>query len=299
MGRHLGFLAEPAASLVHLDCQIPDSHPSAVILGTERSGSGVVVDPGGYVVTVGYVVMGAEDLSVVSNDGGRHKARVVYLDHESGLATVRAEGLQAPAAELMSSKGLQPGDSVVLLASNGEEAVRGTTGFVTDLGPFDAHWEYMLDGAIKSTAMNPGLGGGALLTMDGKVRGVVSLNLNLIGICSLSIPIESFLRSPDPFLGRASDRSRVHRPWLGLFPQPLEKGVLVAGVVPGGPAEESGIESGDVLLSINGEEVTSRREFYEKLWQGHAGDDVTLTVYREKSLETVHVSSRSRADFYG
>ena len=299
MGRHLGFLAEPVASVVHLDCRVSSSHPSAVILGTERSGSGVVVDSDGYVVTVGYVVMGASEITVVSCEGHRYEARIVHLDHESGLATVYAEGLRAPVADLLPSDSLKQGDPVVLLASNGEEAIRGATGFVADLEPFDAHWEYMLSRAIKSTAMNPGLGGGALFSMDGKVRGVVSLNLNLIGVCSLSIPFETFLRDSELFLGRSSDRNRSQRPWLGLFPQALEKGILVAGVVPGGPAEESGIESGDIVLSINGEEVESRREFYEKLWQGHAGDNVTLLVDREKKLETVCVSSQSRAEFYG
>lgn len=298
MGRHLGFLAEPVASVVHLNCKVPSSHPSAVILGTERSGSGVVVSPDGYVVTVCYVVMGASEITVVSSEGHRYEARVVYLDHESGLATICAEELQAPAADLLPSGSLQQGDPVVLLASNGEEAIRGTTGFVADLDPFDAHWEYMLNRAIKSTAMNPGLGGGALFSMDGKVRGVISLNLNLVGVCSLSIPVETFLRNSELFLGQSNARIRSQRPWLGLFPQALEKGILVAGVVPGGPAEESGIESGDIVLSINGEEVISRREFYEKLWQGNAGDNVTLIVHRDKKLETVCVQSQSRAEFY-
>ncbi|MFQ5912661.1 MAG: S1C family serine protease [Nitrospinota bacterium] len=298
MGSLLGFLAEPVSSLVHVHCRVPEEHPSAAVLGTERSGSGVIVDDGGYVLTVGYVVMGGRELHVVSAKGDSFEARMVHVDHESGLAVIRAQGLAEPPVQLESSAGLRVGMPVVLLASNGENQVRGSEGFITDLGPFDAHWEYMLESAIKSTAMNPGLGGGVLMTLDGKVRGTVSLNLHLIGTCSMSIPIDQFLARRDIFVGNRDGSDKAHRPWLGLYPQSLEKGVLVAGLVPGGPADDSGIEVGDIVLHINGEEVSSRRVFYHKLWQGNAGDNVTLTIYREKSFQTIQVNSKSRAEFY-
>lgn len=298
MGNQLGFLSETVSSLVHIDCRVPEGHPSASILGTERSGTGVIVEDAGYILTVGYVVMGAKDLRVTPAGAESLEARVVYIDFECGLAVIQAQGLGDRAAALGGSSELCVGAPVVLLASGGEERFRGSQGFITDLGPFDAHWEYMLDSAIKSTAMNPGLGGGALVTMDGKIRGTVSLNLHLIGSCSLSIPIDLFLSRRDLFLGRRPDADRERRPWLGVFPQPLEKGVLVAGVVPGGPADESGIEAGDIVLFLNGEEVPSRRTFYQRLWQGKAGDVVALTIYRGKGFRTIRVISRSRADFY-
>ncbi|MFQ5692517.1 MAG: S1C family serine protease [Nitrospinota bacterium] len=298
MGTHLGFLSGPAASLVHLHCAVPDEHPSAAILGTERSGTGVIVEEGGYILTVGYVVMGASELSAGSAGGETCDARIVHVDFESGLAVVRAEELADPPVEMKPAADLELATPVVLLASNGEDQFRGSEGFVSDLGPFDAHWEHMLESAIKATAVNPGLGGGALITLDGVVRGIVSLNLHLIGTCSLSIPIDLFLAQRDVFLGRKRADNHVHRPWLGVYSQPLEKGVLVAGVAPGGPAENSGIVAGDIVLYINGEEVSSRRAFYEKLWEGRAGDIITLTIYREKRFRTVHVASRSRADFY-
>ena len=298
MGRYLGFLAEPVASLVHINCTVPDEHPSAAILGTERSGSGVVVETGGYVLTVGYVVMGAGDLNVVSSKGEGFEGRIVRMDHDSGLAMIQAPGLNGPAAQAGPSAEMETGDPIVLLASNGEGEIRGSSGFITDVGPFDAHWEYMLDRAIKSTAMNPGLGGGALISMDGKVCGTVSLNLHLIGTCSLSIPIDLYLAQRGKFLGHREGEEKPHRPWLGLFLQPVEKGVLVAGVVPGGPAEESGILTGEIVLYLNGEEVDSRRAFYQRLWEGAAGDEITLTLYREKSFRTVQVTSKSRAEFY-
>lgn len=298
MGSHLGFLAEPLSSLVHIHCLVPEDHPSAQILGAERSGSGTLVESGGYVLTVGYVVLGAKELQVVSANGDSFEARIAHMDFETGLAVIQAQGLEVGPAPTESSADLQVGTPVILVASNGEGQVRGSEGFVTNLGPFDAHWEYMLDSAVRATAMNPGLGGGALFTMDGKVRGTVSLNIHLVGTCSLSIPIDLYLSRRDVFLGKKQSADNVHRPWLGLFPQPLEKGVLVAGVVPGGPAEDSGIEAGDVVLFINGQEVASRRAFYQKLWEGKAGDVITLTVYREKSFRSVQVVSKSRSEFY-
>ncbi len=298
MGSHLGFLAQAVSSLVHIHSQIPEQHPSTAILGAERSGSGVVIEKGGYILTVGYVVMGAKDLHVVCGKGERLEARISYQDFESGLAVIQALGLEANPILTKPARDLKVGMPVALLASNGEEDVRGSQGIITDLGPFDAQWEYMLDLAIKSTAMNPGLGGGAILTMDGCLRGTVSLNINLIGTCSLSIPIDLFHARRETFMGKQERESKSPRPWLGVFPQPLERGVLVAGLVPGGPAEQSGIETGDVVLYLNGTEVSSRRAFYERLWQGKAGDVVKLTIFREKSIETILVPSKSRAEFY-
>jgi S1-C subfamily serine protease len=298
MGSHLGFLAKAVSSLVHIHSQIPEEHPSTTILGTERSGSGVIIESGGYILTVGYVVMGAKDVQVVCGDGERLEARISHQDFESGLAVIQALGLEADPIPAKPASELEVGMPVALLASNGEEEVRGSQGIITDLGPFDAQWEYMLDSAVKSTAMNPGLGGGALLTMDGSFRGTISLNINLIGTCSLSIPVDLFLARRDIFVGKQGGETNTSRPWLGVFPQPLERGVLVAGLVPGGPAEQSGIETGDVVLYVNGAEVSSRRAFYERLWQGKAGDVVKLTIFREKSIETILVPTKSRAEFY-
>jgi serine protease Do len=175
---------------------------------------------------------------------------------------------------------------------------KGAEGFVTGTGAFDAYWEYMLETAIQATAINPGLGGGALVTYDGLIRGVVSLNLGLVGSCSLSIPIDLFHARRDELLGRERFTGRPERPWLGFFPQPLERGVYVAGVVPGAPAAKSGMQEGDVILSINGEEISSRRHLYETLWKGKAGDAIELTLYREKAFKTIGVVSESRAEFF-
>src|SRR5262249_57583921 len=109
-----------------------------------------------------------------------------------------AEG-RLPSLRLRRSSELHLGDEVFLVAGGGEGEARISNGGVSHLGPFDANWEYVLERAIMTTAMNPGLGGGPLLDLQGRVVGVVSLNLNEIGRFSLPIPPPHYLPAPPHF----------------------------------------------------------------------------------------------------
>jgi S1-C subfamily serine protease len=108
------------------------------------------------------------------------------------------------------------------------------------LDPFDANWEYTLERAIFTSAMNPGLGGGPLIDRRGRVAGVVSLNLNEIGRFSLAIPIAHYRDHRDELLRYGRRTTRPSRAWLGLYCYLLRGHVVVAGLLPGGPAEAAG-----------------------------------------------------------
>jgi S1-C subfamily serine protease len=83
-----------------------------------------------------------------------------------------------------------------------------------------------------------------------------------------------------------------------VFAYPLEEGVVVAGLVPNGPAEQSGLKEGDVMLSLNSEEVSTRKDLYRCLWQHSPGERIALEVMRENALRRVDVTCGDRADFY-
>ena len=104
-------------------------------------------------------------------------------------------------------------------------------------GPFEAFWEYMLDRAIMTTMVNPGLAGGPLLDGRGRVAGIVSLGLAAVGRYSLAIPIGPLQRAACPPRERRAGARAERRAWIGFYPQAHDDGVAVSGVVPGGPAE--------------------------------------------------------------
>src|SRR5437870_1653939 len=140
-------------------------------------GSGTVVDPSGLILTVNYVVLGAEQVRVTLLDQRAYVAEVVRHDYASGLALVRIPEDHLTALPLRRTTDLVPGEEAFIVASVGEGGARVASGAISYIGPFDANWEYVLDQAIMTTAMNPGLGGGRLLDTQGRVVGGVTLKI--------------------------------------------------------------------------------------------------------------------------
>jgi len=282
-------------SVVHIRADIPEAHASARLLGTDRMGSGTVVAASGLVLTVNYVVLGAERVRVTLLDERTLDAEVVRQDFVSGLALLRVPAERLPALPLRATGDLQLGDDVFIVASVGEGAVRVSNGAVSSLGAFDANWEYVLERAIMTTAMNPGLGGGPLLDVRGSMVGVVSLNLNEIGRFSLAIPVDHYLDARDAFV---SGRRGATRAWLGIFCYAMKDRVVVAGLLPDGPGARAGLETGDVVVAVDGHEVPDRRSLYRLLWNHRPGEEVTLRILRGKEMRTLTVASGDAEEFF-
>lgn len=283
----------------HITARIPSSHPSTRLLGTERMGSAVIVDAAGVMVTVNYVVMGARRIRATMTDGRRLDAQLLGQDFESGLAVLKVSATGLPAATLGSSEQLTLGTPVFTVAATGPTDRRVSGGLVTDLGEFEAYWEYLLDRGIVSSAANPGFGGGALVDLRGRVAGVVSLNLEGIGRESLAIPMELYTSHRAELLEFGRVRSRRRRAWIGVFPHPVEEGLVVAGLVPDGPGDRAGLREGDVILRVGAEEVDSRRALYAALWRHGPGDRVVFDVMRQDQVQRVEVLAEDRSEFYG
>jgi S1-C subfamily serine protease len=292
------FLRRLLPTVVQVHAGIPRDHSSAKILGTERMGSGVVIDPAGLVLTVNYVVMGAQAIHVAFSQGRRVKGELVAQDFDVGLALVRVKRQAIASAVLGAGDALERGDPVVALAATGAHERRASGGFVTYLGEFEAYWEYLLDRGIGASASNPGFGGGGLFTMTGCLVGIVSLHLNEIARSSLSIPIECYRNHEQELLRYGRVVSRPRRAWLGVFAHGIEEGVVVAGVVPDGPGDKGGLQEGDLIVSLNAAEVGSRRDLYLSLWRHEPGDRLTLEVVRDAKVRRVDLTGGDRADFF-
>jgi S1-C subfamily serine protease len=280
-----------------LRATIPATHPSAQILGEERMGAGVAVSPE-QLLTAHYLVLGASATETEGIDGRARPVSRVSLDHDSGLALLTVEGAGFEPAPLAGGDELKPGDPVFMLTCTADKERRGGSGHVSFVGPFEAYWEYMLDRAIMTTIVNPGLAGGPLLGRDGRVAGVVSLGLAAVGRYSLAVPTRLFLeRRPRLESGAPVPESERHA-WIGFYPQASDDGIAISGVVPGGPADSAGLLRGDLLVTVDGHAVQNLRQLYRTLWRKGPGDTVGMQVLREEAIHVIEVVAGDRYEFY-
>ena len=295
MNAAVSLIGRVLPATVHVKAEVPPEHPSARLLGTERMGSGTIIDPSGLILTVNYVVLGASDVRVTLLDQREYVAEVVRYDFTSGLGLLRIAEGGCRALPLRRTSEVHLGDEVFVASARGLGEI--SNGGISYLGPFDANWEYVLERAVMTTAMNPGLGGGPLLDMQGRLLGVVSLNLNEIGRFSLVIPSEYYLDARDQFLA-GGGRGMGTRAWLGVFCYAMNHQVVIAGVLPGGPGESAGLKAGDVVLAVDGRDVADRASLYRHLWRRRPGEPVTLKVFRSNEARLVTVASGDVVEFF-
>lgn len=298
MNGHLGLIHSILPATADVRVSIPENHPSTRNLGSERAGSGTIVDPDGYILTVHYVTLGAASITVTLADGEQLPGELAAQDFETGLALVKVPARNLPFLKPAPPDSAALGQAALIVASSGETGRRVSGGYVSSLDGYDGHWEYMLERAIRLTAFNPGFGGGALANFKGQLLGIVSLNLNEIGKFSLAIPIENYFRNEQELKQNGRVRSRPRRPWLGFYPQPLAGHIVVGGVVPGGPAERSGLKEGDIIVGVEEAEIRSRPELYQEMWKKRPGERISFRVLRGEEALNLEVVAGDRWDFY-
>lgn len=298
MNASVRLLRTAVPTSVTVGATVPDTHPSASILGTERMGSGTLIEDGSLLLTVNYVVLGATQVEVTPFDGKTILGEVVAQDFHTGLAAVRVPRLALPVAKGIPSAELQTGQEIFILSSAGDSQRRVSDGAIVSLEPFDAFWEYTLERGILCTAMNPGLGGGGVFTLGGRLAGIVSLDFNEVGRFTLAIPTDCFFDHRDELLEHGHRVSRPARAWVGFYCYVLREHVVIAGVVPGSPAERAGLKAGDVILAVNGVPVTERRKLYENLWRHQPGSFLTFQVFRDNTTRDIVVESTDAELFF-
>ncbi|OGK82589.1 MAG: hypothetical protein A2X52_08530 [Candidatus Rokubacteria bacterium GWC2_70_16] len=294
------FARAVAPAVVGLRVQVPSDRPSAATLGVHRSGSAVIFDPAGFAVTVSYLLLDAQHITVALQDGRRVPARLVGLDLEAGLGVIKlAWPGPWPAAPLGDSTAVAAGDRTGTLGVTDEDELVATHGRVIEIRRYSAPWEYLLDRAFIVSPANPAFGGGALVGPTGQVVGITSLRLGERTLVNLAIPIEKFLASKDELLARGRVESRRPRPWLGLSTETRDGGgVVVQGVSPAGPAARAGFRRGDLLVTVGGRSVSSQEEFYARLWEHHVGEPVEIVIEREGRRQTITVRPADRYRVY-
>ncbi|RAK50939.1 S1C family serine protease [Phenylobacterium deserti] len=286
------------SSVVALEARVPEEAHTATILGTQRLGNGVVISPNGLVLTIGYLVTEAEEVTLTRNDGTRVPAHVLGIDAVTGFGLVQAlEPLGLPALPLGRSRDLEAGSPVVIAGAGGR--AHAAAGHLLTAMPFAGYWEYFLDEALMTEPAHPHWSGAALINSRGELVGVGSLSLERQSRSgpkpiNMFVPIDLL----PPILDDLAHGRQPHppRPWLGVFTQEMGDHVVVVGLHPGGPASRAELRMGDIILAVEGQAVSDLDEFYSRLWgRGGAGVVVPLRIQREDDIFDVEIRSMDRA----
>jgi serine protease Do len=295
-------LEKVGIATVSIHSQIPQSHPSVAMgLGPDRRGTGTLVSADGLIVTVNYMVIGAESVMVTFTNGRQAAARVVARDFTTSLGVLQVEGSNHPFLEVASSETVSLGQEVLILSSLGAEKRCADTGIITYLGPFDAPWEFVLDRCVcvTASALNIGLSGGPILNSKGQILAFSYLNYPDLVRPILAIPGECFLSGRDELVRHGHRVSTPPRLWLGLLSYTLREHVVIAGVMPGSPGEQAGLQQGDLVLSADGREIHERRALYDAINNHRPGERVQLRILRKNQVYNLEIAAVIVDDYLG
>ncbi len=289
------------SSVVSVRARIPEDAMTASMLGTERAGHGVVISDTGLVLTIGYLVTEAESVWPVDAHGRTLPGHVSAYDQETGFGLIQAlQGLEVPPLPMGSSDSLSKGESVIFAGQGGRR--HSVAARVILKREFAGYWEYLLDEAIFTAPAHPNWGGAALIGPDGSLCGIGSLLVQHVTRpdegehANMAVPIDLLPPILDD-LQRYGRVNRPARPWLGMMTTEYEGHLVVAGVASNGPAEDAGIEVGDVVLEVDGQSVDDLAGMFRRVWSlGEAGIEVPLTIYRKDSTREHIVESAARSD---
>ncbi|HKV55637.1 MAG TPA: S1C family serine protease [Candidatus Binataceae bacterium] len=296
-------LEKVAAATVSIHAQVPSSHPSVAMgLGTDRRGTGALVSSDGLIVTVNYIIMGAQpQVMVTFANGHQVPGRIVARDFTTNLGVIQIEGDNHPHVEVVSAETAVIGQEVMILSSLGGEKRCADTGIITYLGPFEAPWEFVLERCVcvTASAQNIGLSGGPILNSKGQVLAFHYLNYPDLVRPILGIPGECFLSGRDELVLHGHRVSTPPKLWLGVMSYTLREHVVIASVMPGSPGEKAGLKQGDLVLSADGREIHERRALYNAINSHRPGEHVQLRIMRNNQVYNLAIPAIIVDDYLG
>ena len=259
-------------------------------------GSGVIVRPDGYILTNNHVIAQADQIVVGLHDGRRAEAKVIGTDPDSDLAVIKIELDQLPVLPFKLS-GNEVGDVVLAIGNPFGVGQTVTQGIISATGRSDLGINTYEDFIQTDAAINPGNSGGALIDVAGNLIGVNTAIFSQSG-GSLGIGFAIPAKICQQIMNAILKDGRVIRGWLGisLVPptqedvlKPREKGVLVADVLRGGPADQAGLKVGDKIVQVNDVEITSTSHLINYVALQAPNSTVKISVIRDEKPVTLEV----------
>ena len=288
-------------AVVLIRSEVDEDAFTASILGTERTGNGVVIREDGLILTIGYLITEAQTIWLTLNDGTVVPGHALAYDQISGFGLVQPLGrLKAPAMARGSAASVEVGADVIVVGHGGR--AHALKARIFGKREFAGYWEYLLEQALFTSPPHPQWGGAALVGPDGKLLGIGSLLIQEVeGEESVSgnmfVPIDLLEPVLDEML-RFGRPARPPRPWLGMYTGEAEQRLAVTGLATGGPADRAGVKLGDMVLEVAGEKVAGLADMFRKIWRlGQAGVEVPLTLTRDAQVLHLQLRSADRNDF--
>ncbi len=257
---------------------------SARTLGREREGTGVVIAPLGLVLTIGYLIVEADQVQITTRDQAQVPAQVVAYDAVTGL------GLLRPLFPLPGVRSVPLGSAFAaqrgapLLALTGASPRQAALVRLVDIRPFTGYWEYHLDTALFTAPAFGNHSGAGLFNAQGELVGIANLLLRDVrtpddpGVeaGNLFVPVDVLLPVMDELV-RTGSHPQGKRPWLGINAMELNGRIRVVRVTPGSPAQEAGLRVGDAITAVDGKDVSTLEDFYKSVW-AHGIDKAGLNL---------------------
>ncbi len=268
-------------------------------------GSGVIVSANGYILTNHHVVEAADEIQVALADGRTVRASVVGADPETDLAVLKIDGADLPAITFAQSDSLRVGDWVLAVGNPFGVGQTVTAGIVSALGRTQLGINTFENFIQTDAAINPGNSGGALVDAAGNLVGVNSAIYSRTGGSQgigFAIPVSIARQVMEQIIREGG----VTRGWVGIEVQDLTpelaesfnlrnaRGALIAGVLKNGPADNSGVRPGDVLLAVNGKPVTDSSSLLNLIAALKPGESARLTVARKQQTLDLTVQAGRR-----
>ncbi|MBN3858326.1 MULTISPECIES: Do family serine endopeptidase [unclassified Paraburkholderia] len=255
-------------------------------------GSGVIVSPDGYILTNQHVIDGADQIEIALSDGRTTNAKVIGIDPETDLAVLKINLPNLPTITLGRMDQTRVGDVVLAIGNPFGVGQTVTMGIISALGRNHLGINTFENFIQTDAPINPGNSGGALVDVNGNLLGIntaiYSRSGGSLGI-GFAIPVSTARSVLESIITTGS----VTRGWIGVEPQDLtpeiaesfginqKSGAIVAGVLQGGPADKAGIKPGDILLSVNGEEITDTTRLLNVIAQIKPGTDAKVHLVRK------------------
>jgi serine protease DegQ len=281
--------------------QAPNEEPSSSL------GSGVIVSPQGIILTNHHVIEGADEIEVAFADGRKRNAKLIGSDPETDIAVLKIDSIDLPSPiTLGKMESVQVGDVVLAIGNPFGVGQTVTSGIVSALGRNQLGINTFENFIQTDAAINPGNSGGALVDTKGNLIGIntaiYSRSGGNMGI-GFAIPINTAKQVMESILTNGS----VTRGWIGVEPQNLSKelavslnlskdttGVLISGVLDGGPADKAGLKPGDVLTQVNGQSVNDVAALLQRIAQTNPGDEVRISLLRKTKEMNIRIQVGKR-----
>ncbi len=268
-------------------------------------GSGVIVSPQGYVLTNNHVIAGADEIQVLLQDGRSARAVVVGVDKDTDLAVLRIDLKDLPTIDISAVENQRVGDIALAIGNPFGVGQTVTLGIISATGRTHLGINRYEDFIQTDAAINPGNSGGALINAYGELIGInTAIYSQSGGSQGIGFAIPTHLASN--VMKQIIENGHVERGWLGIEAQDLTpqlaqsfnlegtRGMLIAGVLRGGPADQAGIRPGDVIERLDGRPVENARAAMSQIAQSAPGTTLKLEGRRDGKPLAMSVTTGRR-----